>query len=266
VASGRHCCSPHDGVPCGRTHGGAAFLQSLDDACAERLVPIPGGHAVLDARHPLLWDANHLRVEKSQVPDAAELVAAAERHLAAVDFRALVVLDPTVAETLAAPLLAEGYQPRHELLMLLAPTLLAPLEPPFAIEEVAGEVVSASRIAAARELMGSEQIGRQLASRDALIAAATDVRSFAVMAGGTIVARCQLYGAGSVMQVENVYTDPRHRLRGLAGALVAHAAREAQAAGAEVVFLRTDASGMAQQLYRRLGFVGAGLLPRFHRL
>jgi hypothetical protein len=40
----------------------------------------------------------------------------------------------------------------------------------------------------------------------------------------------------------------------------------ARAAGAEVVFVATDASGLPQRLYRRLGFVDAGLLPRFHRL
>jgi GNAT superfamily N-acetyltransferase len=113
--------------------------------------------------------------------------------------------------------------------------------------------------------MESEQIGRQLASRDALIAAATDVRSFAVLVDGTIAARCQLYGTGAAMQVENVYTDPAYRLRGLAAALVAHAAREARLAGAEIVFLRTDAGGPAQRLYRRLGFLDASLIPRFHQ-
>ncbi len=242
-----------------------AFLTSLDDACAERLEPTPGGRAVLDARHPLLWDANHLRVEASEAPDAAALVTAADRHLGALGFRAIVVLDPTVAEELAPPLLACGYVERHELLMLLGPTPAAPVEPSVGIEEVSGEAISASRVAAARELLGSEQVGRQLASRDALIAAATDVRSFAVLDGGAIAARCQLYGSGAAMQV-NVYTDPAHRLRGLAGALVARATSEARAAGAEVVFLRTDASGLAQRLYCRLGFLGAGLLPRFHRL
>ena len=242
-----------------------AFLRSLDDACAERLVPTPGGHAVLDTRHPLLWDANHLRVETSEAPDAAALAASADRHLGALSFRAIVVHHPAVAEALAAPLLADGYRERHELLMLLGPAPAAPVELPFEIEEVDAKAVSASRVAAARELLGSEQVGAQLASRDALIAAATDVRSFAVPAGGTIAARCQLYGSGAAMQVENVYTDPGHRLRGLAGALVAHAVREARTAGAEVVFLRTDARGPAQRLYRRLGFVDAGLLPRFHR-
>jgi ribosomal protein S18 acetylase RimI-like enzyme len=242
-----------------------AFLRSLDDACAERLVPIPGGHAVLDARHPLLWDANHLRVEASEAPDGAALVAEADRHLGALGFRAILVLDPAVADLLAAPLLARGFREQHELLMLLGPTsdvAGAPVE----IEEIAGEVVAASRIAAARELLGSAQVGRQLASRDALIAAVTDVRSFAVLAGGTIVARCQVYGARATAQVENVYTDPAHRRRGLAGSLVAHAAREARADGAEVVFLQTDASGPAQRLYRRLGFVDAGPRSRFHRL
>jgi GNAT superfamily N-acetyltransferase len=243
-----------------------AFLRSLDDACAERVVPIPGGHAVLDGRHPLLWDANHLRVETSEAPDAEALAAAAERHLGALGFRAIGVHHPAVGNALAPPLLACGYRERHDLLMLLGPALARPAEVPFAIEEVAGEIVSASRVAAARELLGSEQVGRQLASRDALIATATDVRSLAMLTGGTIAARCQLYGAGATMQVENVYTDPAHRRRGLAAALVAHAAQEARDAGAAIVFLRTDASGSAQRLYRGVGFVDAGLLPRFHRL
>ena len=152
-----------------------AFLTSLDDACAERLVPIPGGRAVLDARHPLLWDANHLRVETSEAPDAAALVTAADRHLGALGFRAIVVLDPTVAEEL----------PAAARLRLRGATRAADAARADAhcsgraavgIEEVAGEAVSASRVAAARELLGSEQVGRQLASRDALIAAATDVR------------------------------------------------------------------------------------------
>jgi GNAT superfamily N-acetyltransferase len=245
-----------------------AFMRSLDDACAAWLVPIPGGHAVLDARHPLLWDANHLRVEAPEAPDAEVLAAAADRHLEALGFRAIVVHDPAVAGVLAPSLLAAGYRERHELLMLLGPTPAAQAASSFEIAEVADEVVAASRVAAARELLGSERVGWQLASRDALIAATTPVRSFAALAGEAIAARCQLYGtgAGTAMQVENVYTVPDRRRRGLAGALVAHAAREARDAGAEVVFLRTDASGAARRLYRRLGFVEAGLLPRFHGL
>lgn len=242
-----------------------AFLQSLDDACAERLVPIPGGHAVLDARHPALWDANHLRVE-SAAPSSEELLAAAERHQSALVFRAIHVLhaDPDVGAELAEPLHAHGYVPRHDLLMLLGET--TPTASTSTVVELMPANVAPTHLSAARDSGLDEDVGRQLASRAALMAAVVRVRWFAVLADQRIVARCALIGdVGAVAQVENVYTDPAHRGRGLAGGLVAHAVREARAAGAEVVFLRTDASGPAQRLYRRLGFVGAGLLPRFHR-
>lgn len=248
--------------------GRAAALASLlrvDDACAERLAPIPGGHAVRDARHPALWDANHLRVEAA-APSPAELLAAAERHQSALAFRAIHVLhaDPGVGAELAAPLHAHGYLPRHDLLMLLGAA--APSAAASAIVELTPAEVAPTHRAAARDTGLHEDVGRQLASRAALMATVVRVRWFAALADRRIVARCALIGDESAAaQVENVYTDPAHRGRGLAGALVAHAANAARVAGAEVVFLRTDASGPALRLYRRLGFVDAGLLSRFQR-
>jgi GNAT superfamily N-acetyltransferase len=242
-----------------------AFLTALQDACAEQVLPAPGGHALIDRRHALLWDANHLRVEATEPPAVPALLAAAERHLVASPFRAVTLLHEPVADALAAPLAAHGYAPFHELLMLLEREPPPP-DPAIAVQEVAGETVATTRLAAARERGSADDaIGRELASRDALIAAATQVRSFAVLDGGALVARCQLYGAGAVAQLENVHTAPLHRGRGYAGALVAHAARTARASGAHMVFLRTDATDWPQQFYRRLGFADAGLLPRFRR-
>jgi GNAT superfamily N-acetyltransferase len=245
-----------------------AFMRAVEDACAERLVPIAGGCAVVDARHPRLWDANHLRVEASEAPDADALAAAAERHQAQLPFRAINALDAAVGAALAEPLHAQGYCERHDLLMLLDPLAPPPpADPSIEIAEVSSALIVASHLAAAREHEFEPEVGRQLASRDELIAAATPVRWFAALADrGEVAARCKLLGEGTTLQVESVYTSPAHRGRGLARALIVYALREAHAAGAERIFLRTDASDWPQRLYRRLGFVDAGLLPRFHRI
>ena len=241
-----------------------AFLTALDDACAERLVPIPGGHAVVDSRHARLWDANHLRVEAAEPPDADALLAAAERHQAQLGFRAIHVLDPQAGAALEAPLTAAGCEARHDLLMLLEQTP-PPLAQPPQIVELPVARIAPTMLAAAGDHGFDAEVGRQLASRAALVADRAPTRWLAVLAAGDeIAARCQLLGGdGPVAQIENVYTAPQHRSRGHARALVTHAAHAARAAGASTVFLRTDAADTPQRLYRRLGFADAGLLPRF---
>jgi ribosomal protein S18 acetylase RimI-like enzyme len=244
------------------------FMRAIDDACAESLPACPGGRLLLDSRHALLWSANHLRVEAAPAPEAAQLDAAAAAHLDALGFRMIVVLDEAAGRALEQPLTALGYQPAHELLMVLAPA--APAEPPSdagaRVVQVAPATLEESRVAAQAEVGRDAAVGRQLQSRDALIGAVVGVRHLAVLAGdGTIAARVQIYGGDPVAQIENMWTARSHRGRGLARLLMRTAVSEARAAGAELVFLVADASDWPQTFYRRLGFADAGLLPRFLR-
>ena len=71
---------------------------------------------------------------------------------------------------------------------------------------------------------------------------------------------CLLLATDHADEVERVYTTPSHRGRGLARAVVAHAAREA---GDQLTFLFTDAHGAAQHLYARLGFRRQWVVYRF---
>lgn len=244
-----------------------AFLTAIDDGCADRRPPCPGGHAILDARHPALWSANHLRVEVSTAPDPAALDAAAAEHLDGLGFRLIAVHDEGVARDLDAPLQARGYRPAHELLMLAAEPPPAPAAGAAlpAIEEVAPEALLASRIAAQLELGRDPEVGRQLASRDALIGTVVTVRRFAIAAGDEIAARCEVYADGDVAQLENLYVAKEHRGRGLARVVGAHALRVAWAGGARLVLGVADADDWPQSFYRRAGFTDAGLLPRFLR-
>jgi ribosomal protein S18 acetylase RimI-like enzyme len=248
--------------------GAIAFICAIEDACAGRIERAPGGCAVLDPRHPRLWDANHLRVEAPAAPDALELDAAARLHFGDLEFQMISVLHEAVGRALTGPLRSLGYRERHSLLMALAsdPPTASPAD--AGISEISREHLAATRIAGALERgLVDVEVGAQLVSRDALIASVVKERCFAVEAAGRqVAARCQLYSEGHVAQIENVHTVPAHRRRGFARALVTHAAREAHAAGATLVFLVADAAGWPQAFYRRAGFVDAGLLPRFLRL
>ena len=203
-----------------------ALLTAIDDRCAERRPACPGGQAILDGRHPALWSANHLRVERAAAPDPAALDAAAAEHLDELGFRLIAVHDEAVARTLGPPLQARGYRPAHELLMLSAAPPPPPADtPPAAIEEVGPEALVASRIAAQLELGRDAEVGRQLASRDALIGTVVAVRRFAIVAAGEIAARCEVRADGAVAQLENLYVAPGHRGRGLARVVGEHALR-----------------------------------------
>jgi GNAT superfamily N-acetyltransferase len=247
--------------------GAIAFLCAIEDACAARIERAPGGCAIVDPRHPRLWDTNHLRVEAPATPDAVELDAAAGLHFGDLEFQMISVLHEAVGRALTAPLHSRGHRSRHSLLMALAsdPPAASPAE--GAIFEISREQLAATRIAGAVEGgLVDVEVGAQLVSRDALIATVVTERCFAVEgAGRQVAARCQLYSKGHVAQIENVYTVPAHRRRGFSRALVTHASREARAAGATLVFLVADAAGWPQAFYGRAGFVDRGLLPRFLR-
>jgi N-acetylglutamate synthase-like GNAT family acetyltransferase len=242
-----------------------AFLRAIEDACAERILNAPGGSAILDSRHPRLWDANHLRVEAPDAPDAVTLDAAARSHFDALGFQMISVLDEAIGREVAGPLAALGYRANHGLLMVLEGEP-GQLRRELTIAEVSREALARSLIAGAIERGLGAEIGSQLVSRDALVGAIVDERCFVVGLGrGEVAARCQLYSHGDVAQIENVYTAAAQRRRGFSRALVTQAAHEARAAGATVVFLVADAAGWTPAFYRSAGFVDAGLLPQFVR-
>jgi GNAT superfamily N-acetyltransferase len=240
------------------------FVTALDDACAETVTACPGGHALLDTRHSALWSANHLRVETPDPPAAAGLDEAAGGLFDALGFRMITVLDEPAGRLLSEPLAALGYAAAHELLMIGGPQT-ASAERSDAVVDVTHEDLEASRQAAQVEQGRDAQIGRQLATRDALIGTVVDVRRLAILIDGEVAARCQIHSGGGVAQIENLYITPAHRGRGLSRVLAESAVYEARAAGAELLFGIADAADWPQAFYRRLGFTDAGLLPRFLR-
>jgi ribosomal protein S18 acetylase RimI-like enzyme len=61
-------------------------------------------------------------------------------------------------------------------------------------------------------------------------------------------------GIDGVGQIEDLFTHPEHRRRGLATALIHHCVADCRAHGADVVVLAADPEGTAKEMYGSLGF------------
>ena len=71
---------------------------------------------------------------------------------------------------------------------------------------------------------------------------------------GQPVATLHLLRDGSTAGIYAVGTMKAHRRRGISTTLIAHAIRDARAAGCDVVCLSTDTGGYAEALYAKFGF------------
>ena len=100
----------------------------------------------------------------------------------------------------------------------------------------------------------SDEVVREAHEADRRLLSATPTRAFAVFEQGRPVSYSLLLDGGRDGMLEDVYTTPAARGRGLASACIAAVLHAARAARHELVFVPTDADGGARALYERHGF------------
>jgi ribosomal protein S18 acetylase RimI-like enzyme len=242
-----------------------SFIRELEERVAQRIEPYRYGVALLHDELPLVYDLNFVRGDDPAVEPAA-LAAEAERIHARAGHthRKLHVDDPDAGGRLAPPLEAMGYQVIRHLVMAHVGPPDRPARGDVAEEVPLDELRGLRETATRREPWGADaEVVRQLLARRDVTARATRVRSFAARVDGRPVAACELYSDGRTAQIEDVATLAEHRGRGLARAVVLAALDAAR--GHDFVFIVADADDWPQELYRKLGFEGVGLLHRFLR-
>ena len=156
---------------------------------------------------------------------------------------------------LAGELAARGW--RDEPLLLLGRD--GALEPPAA--EALAEEVPYGHVRGLRdEWVRSEPWAtsdadvRDAHETDRRLLSGTPTRAFATFERGRPLAYALLIDGGRDGMLEDVYTTPEARGRGLATAVIAAVLHAARAERRELVFVPTDAGGRARALYERLGF------------
>jgi ribosomal protein S18 acetylase RimI-like enzyme len=241
------------------------FLDRLEEDVVDEVHPARHGVALLTPSLPLVWQLNALRVEDPAAGPAA-LVEEADRALADLGHRKLVVHDAELGVRLARPLAATGWN----VLRLLVMVRDRPPERAVARGEGA-EVdrrTGAAGLAAFRREQPfgwQEEAVEQLAGMDERYDRAARARDFASPVREPACV-CRLYRADGLAQIDEVGTVEARRGEGHASAAVLAAADAAAAEGCDPVFLLTDASDWPHRWYRTLGFSEIGSVYEFLKL
>ena len=234
-----------------------AWLNETDRLRAERVVELDSGFAVLDDTFANAHSLNKLVVTRRT--SATQVAADADLALDHLPHRLVDVLDPELVP--GAP---PGWT-RHDGL------LMTTNGPGVGSSAVLALTLQERQEVATADWQRDEphqhpDVWRQLGQRVQTVTRAATPTFLAVRrVDGRVVARADLYLRDGVAQVEEVLTDPGHRGRGHASALVRHAVHAARRQGAQTVFLLADADDWPRQLYGRLGFVDGGRTAQLTR-
>ena len=241
-------------------------LEQVARAVAERVEPAAGGIAVLDARTPRLWDANHVIASSSHGLDARELAdgCAAVSARARLGHRMVVIPEAAEADRLRDGFKALGWDIDRHLAMVLR---RAPDREPPADADVRAlrfpAVKGVRRRILIDEPWGGEEVAEQVLLRDRLFDENLDDRGFAAFVAGRPVAFCRLISRDGIGQVEDVATLPAHQNQGHARAVVGAAIAASRAAGHDLTVVVADADDWPKKLYARLGFDDLTLVHRW---
>lgn len=229
------------------------------DMVGTREEPFAYGTAVFLPELPLRHDANYLWVDTIPDTDPVDtLVAQADRLQggAGLDHRMLMFPDAAAAEPLVEAFGERGYQPfRGEIMIHAAPPTIA-VDTSRVVKTDDDTLREARTRNICRYDWCTPEVARQLLESRRFSSVYDEVH--AVFEDGEAAAWAELYIEDDLAQVESVATEPDHRRKGFASAIVMRCVEVARAAGADTVFLCADATGTARNLYGRLGFRTAG--------
>ncbi len=247
-------------------HAILGFTRRTTELTADIHRVIPGGWAFSTPSIPVAWGVNHLRFADPVGFDQA--VSLAEEAQAHLQFRRIAFEHEAIDAELEAEFTRHGWRTERDLLMVLSgePDRQADTSPVFdASEEAHLELGRRWTLEEAPDtkpevLAMLEQFWRRESH-------ARGDRLLGIRAGtGTgIAAKAKLRRDGTVAQIEDVYTLPEARGRGLARTLLTRAVELAGEQGCELIFIVADEDGWPRRLYQRLGFEPVGRVLHMHR-
>jgi GNAT superfamily N-acetyltransferase len=244
------------------------MAAAVDDEMARTLIRIRGGVGVLDGEVPLVFDANHLRIDDVRGWDVQALLEKGDEILggAGIGYREVVLFDGRPqAESMARALKACGWVVNRHVLMLLPESNELLCDRDLEVKEVEYRDIEAVQSEVIRaEAWADDRVTEQVVIRNRRVASVVEEQCFAVFDAVRPVSSCRLFVRGGVGQVENVATLETHRNRGLARAVVSRAVGASRGRGATTVFLFADADEWPRRMYGRWGFLEATMTYHLH--
>jgi ribosomal protein S18 acetylase RimI-like enzyme len=245
----------------------AVSVRLLHHGLGNETVADPLGWFVVNPGRPDIHAANHLRAPRATTPAEVDgLLARADERLAACAHR-LVVCDPHTPPVVDARLALDGYDEHVEVeLVLTGPVALRPSPTdlrirPVAVDDDGGWAVLA-RMTRSDHLEQCARRGDPPYAEEVSAGLVADrraksprLRTWLASIDGVDVAHVSsLAGEHDLGMVEDLYTIPEARNRGIGAALVAHAVDRIRADGGDAVLIGARPDDRPVHLYRSLGF------------
>lgn len=228
-----------------------------------RVVSTPLADHVHGPATPSIYDANHTsRIRAASSAEIDDVLADAEREFASVPHRTCKV-DPRTPTAFEARLLLAGFAGEAELQLLLTGELRA-TPPAVDIRPVHTEadwqaVAALTRLDHLEEAQEGRRPPMDESVTEQMVATkrakAPDLQFFLARDGGEDCAFFSSWpGVDGIGKVEDLFTHPDHRRRGVATALIVHAVHDARQRGAGPVLIGAVPNDTPRLLYDRLGF------------
>lgn len=236
-----------------------AFGTSVQIRRAVGVGDVPGGVAVLDPDFPASRDNNRLIL--TEPVDAGTVETAVDEVAANAGWpHRTAAMTWSGAGEVAAHLGARGWTAQEFVLMARAAT---PTPAGARVQIVAEAEVHAFWERSWRQVLpltgrDLDAVVGQLIGREHLNDEVVAVTNLVVRDGDRVVAAGQLRVDGATAAVDSVLTDPEHRGRGHADAIVARAVDLAWTGGCDLVVLEAVADEWPRHWYARRGFEVVG--------
>jgi GNAT superfamily N-acetyltransferase len=242
-----------------------AFEDRFTRAQATDVIELPFGFAVLQREFPL--SHYHNRVAVTSVTSAQDMLDAAERVLAGLAHRYVLVDDDALGTAVRPAFEAAGYE--HEAIVTMVHSGVPVAEPVHEVREVSLATLRPAIIRDWRVDLpeGTEADFAQLADRVALYSRGAELALLAVYESGEIAAHAELYldRSAGIAQFERLVTHADFRGRGYATALLLDALRRGREAGCDLQFLTADSNDWPREWYRRVGYAETNCVHHFSR-
>ena len=231
-----------------------------------QITPGPGCIAVRQDVGSLVYDVNHVQIAGEADPEA--VLEFAEETFSDRPYRQVFVT-PFTSPALVARLAHEGFEPDPHLIGLLKGELRGPAPADIEIRLVESamdwahlaRLVRADHVEESAKPGGpqlSEEFTRQIQAVRRLDE--HEVQFFTAWDFGEPVGFFSSWpGVGGVGIVEDLFTLPSHRNRGIARALIHHCVSDARKRGAGPILIGSEPNDTPKEIYRAMGFEPACL-------
>lgn len=231
-----------------------------------------GGTWVRDREFPSIYDANHVTaISASSAGDVERLITRAEEEFAHCNHRRFHV-DFRTSPLVTARLALDGYTRDDTLLMVLEGALqgspkdidIRPIESEQCWEAYAS--LKAADWAEHRQTLPEPRPGPEIGEGFVHIyrRKSPDVRYFlAYMEGRPVAFFSSWPGIGGIGQVEDLFTTPEYRHRGIATSLIHHCVQDCRERGAKRVVIACSPTDTPKNMYRAMGFAPVALAGHY---